>query len=115
MLRNLQHWSALHEAHEVGDTLVAADRQSYCLWDIQVFYERRTVLPERQRSALELCLFENYTEADAATKMGIARTNPVAMYAPVGLARLLSLAMAGEMPGYRIEPPPRSQQEGSAA
>ena len=95
LIRNLQHWKALFEAHEVSDTLVAANRRSYCLWDIEVFYAARTVLPERQRESIELCLFENLTESTAAERMGVSPTNPVAMYATVGLARLLCMSSAG--------------------
>lgn len=113
LLRNLQHWHSLYEAMEVPDTLVAADKQSYCLWDIDRLYSERHRLPERQRSALELCLFENLAEKTAAVRMGIAESNPVAVYATVGLCRLLGWAMSGELTTYRISHPAASK--GSAA
>lgn len=106
LIRNLQHWKSLLVAHQVDEVLTAADRRSYCIWDVERFYQKRTALPERQRQSIELCLFDNYTEAVAAEKMGVSPTNPVAMYATVGLARLLSMAMSGEIPGYLIPQPP---------
>lgn len=109
LIRNLQHWKSLFIDHQVEDVLVAADRRSYCLWDVESFYARRIVLPERQRQSLELCLFQNFTEAVAAEKMGVSITNPVAMYATVGLSRLLSMAMTGEIPGYSIPRPPAKE------
>lgn len=100
---------------EVSDTLIAADLQSYCMWDVDIFYDNRVRLPERQRASMELCLFENVAERDAALKMGIAETNPVCVYATVGLTRLLSWAVRGELTGYPISldqreiPQPESQ------
>lgn len=102
LLRNLQHWHSLFESSEIPDTLVAANLQSYCLWDVDLFYAQRYRLPDRQRSSMELCLYQNVAERDAAVQMGIAETNPVSMYATVGISRLLGWAVRGELAGYRI-------------
>lgn len=102
LIRNLQIWHSLHEAQEVTDTMLSADGQSYCLWDIDRLYAERHRLPERQRRAMELCLYDNVAEKTAASLMGIAETNPVSVYATVGLSRLLGWAYAGELPTYRL-------------
>lgn len=101
-MRNLQAWRSLFEAHEVPDLLVASDGRSYCLWDIEYFYEQRFRVPPQQHRAIELCLYENVLEKNAAVMMGVAETNPVAVYATVGLCKLLSMAYLGDLPGYRI-------------
>lgn len=102
LIRNLQHWRSLYEAMEVDDVLVASDSRSYSLWDVQTFYEQRIVVPPRMRQSIRFCLFENMKEQDAAVKMGIAATNPVSVYATIGLTTMLAKASKGELPGYVV-------------
>lgn len=88
---------------EVPDVLVASDSRSYSLWDVQLFYEQRVTLPPRMSESIQFCLYENMKERDAAVRMGIAPTNPVSVYATIGLTTLLTQATRGEIPGYVIE------------
>jgi hypothetical protein len=80
--------------------LIAGDGNEYCLWDIKAFYDYRTELPERMRQAIEMCLYLNMVERKAAEAMGLAPANPVAIYANVGIARLLSWSFQGKMGTY---------------
>lgn len=103
LLRNLQEWRVLYTNCEVPDVLMAADGREYCLWDIERFYEARGALAPRQAMAIELCLWANIAEREAARLMGISPTSPVSIYATVGLSRLLGMAARGEIKGYRLE------------
>lgn len=103
LIRNLQHWRSLYEAMEVADELVASDSRSYSLWDVQAFYEQRGVVPERQQQSIQFCLYENMKESDAAVRMGIAATNPVSVYATIGLTSMLTKAISGDLPTYKID------------
>lgn len=105
LIRNLQQWRALYEAMEVPDILVAANGLSYALWDVEVFYQQRTACPDRQRESIRYCLYENMKERDAAVRMGISASNPVSVYATIGLTTMLLKASQGELPGYVIEIP----------
>lgn len=109
LIRNLQAWHSMYEAMEISDILVASDGQSYCLWDVDLFYAQRSRLPQQQRRAMELCLFENVAEKVAATRMGVTERSPVAIYATVGLTRLLAWANQGDLSGYVL------RMQGSAA
>jgi hypothetical protein len=102
LIRNLQSWHSLYEALEVPDILVASDGRSYSIWDIDLFYGQRSCLPHQMGRAIELCLYNNVLERNAAVLMGVAPSNPVAVYATVGLTRLLSQAYTGDLPGYRL-------------
>lgn len=104
LIRNLQHWRSLYEAMEAPDILMASDTRSYSLWDVQVFYEARTIVPDRMQQSIQFCLYENMKERDAAVRMGIAPSNPVSVYATIGLTTMLAKATSGELPGYAIEP-----------
>ena len=102
LIRNLQAWRSLYEAREVDDVLIAEDGRSYCLWDVEHFYGQRFRVPPQQHRAIELCLDQNVLEKNAAVMMGVAPTNPVSVYATVGLCKMLALAVTGELPNYRI-------------
>lgn len=93
----------MFEADEVPDMLVAHDRKEYSLWDVQTFYEHRVILPDRQQQSIQFCLYENMKERDAAVRMGIKPTNPVSIYATLGLTALLVKACAGDLPGYTYD------------
>lgn len=100
LFRNLQAFEALHESEGI-DTLRGPDGQDWSLWDVQYLYSCRALLSPRQRQAIELCLHDNLKERDAARMMGISEDNPVAIYANNGLKRLITLAQAGALPGFR--------------
>lgn len=102
LIRNLQSWHSLYEAGEVPDVLVASDSRDYSLWDVQRFYEGRSICPPRMQESIQYCLFENMKEKDAAVRMGIKASSPVSIYATIGLTSMLSAAFLGELPGYVI-------------
>lgn len=87
---------------EVPDELFSGDR-SFSLWDGLRFYDARVILPERQQQSVQYCLYENLKERDAALKMGIKDTNPVSVYATIGITTMLASATAGEIIGYHID------------
>lgn len=103
LLRNLQQWRSCFESAEVSDIVISPiDGQEYSLWDIERFYGYRSLLPDRQRLSMQYCLYENRREADAAVLLGIKPTNPVSIYATIGLTSLLTKAYAGELENYVI-------------
>lgn len=101
LLRNLQAWRYAYEAGEVSDVLDNGER-SYSLWDILALYEARGRLAPQQATAIELFLYNNIAERDAAVAMGASEKSPVAIYATVGIARLLGMSRRGEI-RYRME------------
>lgn len=103
MIRNLQAWHSWYESTDVPETIVASDGRSYCLWDIDLFYSGRVMLADQQRMAIEVCLYQNVLEREAAVRMGVQESNPVSIYATIGLTYMLDAAIAGTLPGgYRI-------------
>lgn len=113
LIRNLQAWHSMFEALEVSDTLVSGcDGAEYSLWDIDYLYLQRSVLPEQMRRAIELCLYENVLEREAAVCMGVAPSTPVAIYATVGLTRLLAMAYNSSLPGYHLHQRPKMEVKG---
>lgn len=90
LFRNLQLFRSLYEHHGV-DVVTGSEGEQYSLWDIEALYASASELPPRQREAIELCLIENMRERDAALKMGVSETNPVACYATVGLEKLVKV------------------------
>jgi len=106
LIRNLQRWRSLYEADASADVLCGPDGREWLLWDIERFYEYRRVLPEQQRRCIELFLYENHFERETAEKMGVGKGSQhtsVAIYATVGLIKLLSLARDGELPGCSFD------------
>lgn len=96
LFRNLLWWRSLYESDGV-DVLPGPDGESYSLWDIDFLYSQTSSLPPRQRQAIQLCLIENVRERDAAIRMGVSPTNPVAMYATSGLEKLVARWNSGEL------------------
>lgn len=90
LFRNLQGFRVLYEQDGV-DVLVGPEGEEYSLWDIETLYKFAAELPSRQHEAIELCLIHNLRERDAAVTMGVSETNPVSMYATVGLEKLVSI------------------------
>jgi len=102
LFRNLQTFEALHETTGI-DILTAPDGQEWSLWDLRYLYECRERLSPRQRQAIELCLYANVKETDAAVTMGLKPTTPVAIYANNGLRRLIEMAEDGLLPHFRLD------------
>ena len=53
--------------------------------------------------AIELCLYANVKESEAARMMGLKPTSPVAVYANNGLRKLIEMASLGALPKFRAE------------
>lgn len=78
--------------------VVTPEGNRWSIWDIEYLYqEAQKCLTVRQRQAIVLCLVHNIRERDAAQIMGVSETNPVMMYATLGLSNLLSLISAGKL------------------
>lgn len=102
VFRNLVAWESLYESE--GIDVITCEGESWCLWDVQLLYKAsQTLLPARQREAIQLFLIDNMREKDAAVKMGVSETNPIAMYATTGLKRLIELAESGKIAGFRMD------------
>lgn len=102
LFRNLQAFESLHEAEGL-DTVRAPDGQDWTIYDLQYLYANRTLLSPRQRQAIELCLYANIKEREAAKMMGISETSPVCTYANNGLRRLIQMVEDGLLPKFRAQ------------
>jgi len=69
----------------------------WSLWDLEYLLQVTERLTLRQRQVITLCLVHGVKESDAAEMMGLSRTNPVMMYASLGLQRLLDMIDCGEL------------------
>lgn len=102
LIRNLQGFQALRET--TGTTEITGPGGiTYSIYDIEYLYRCRTKLSARQQQAIELFLYQNIRERDVAKMMGVAETNPIAIYATQGLTRLCDMIAKGELDGYRDE------------
>lgn len=110
LFRHLQEFESFYEA--TGQDTLINDGDSYCLWDIKLLFEySQENLPKRQKQAIYLCLYKNILEKDAAVMMGVAPTNPVAMYASRGLDNILKDAKAGKVPGFKLSDPEEKDKD----
>lgn len=100
LIRNLQYFQSLRESDNLTEITGPAG-VTYSIFDIEHLYECRDRLSTRQRQAIELFLYQNIRERDVARMMGVAETNPIAIYATQGLARLCEMIDKGELPNYR--------------
>lgn len=101
LLRGYRDFRALYEQEGI-DFITGPDRQVWSLWDIERLYsESQKLLSPRQAEAIRLFLVEGMFEADAAERMGVSRTNPIGMYAKVGLERLIVMIRAGQISGFQ--------------
>ena len=99
LFRNLQSWRSLYEAEGV-DTLSGPRGESYSLWDVEYLLENVDKLPPRQAQAIRLYLVEGMREVDAAIQMGLSPSNPIGIYASVGLKKLISMIEEGLLPRW---------------
>jgi hypothetical protein len=100
LLRHLRAFRAVYE--ETGmDDIPTPDGTVWSLWDLEYLESQLCRLTLRQRQAITLCLVHNMRERDAAVAMGVSATNPVSMYASLGLQRLLDMVDAGELVRFR--------------
>ena len=94
MFRNYRQWQSLWESESL-DTICAPDGEEFNFLDLQVLYENLHRLPRRQHEAIELYLIQNMREKDAAVSMGLSPTNPIGIYASVGLMKLIDMTDRG--------------------
>jgi DNA-directed RNA polymerase specialized sigma24 family protein len=99
LLRNLQQWRSLYESEGV-DTLTGPDGRGYSLHDLEYLYSNLSRLPKRQAQAITLYLVQGMREVDAAVAMGLSPSNPIGIYASVGLKRLLGMIEEGQLPRW---------------
>jgi len=104
LFRHLQAFQALRESENLTE-ITAPNGEVHSIYDIEYLYSCRTMLSKRQRQAIELFLYQNIRERDVARLMGVAETNPIAIYATQGLSRLCELIKQGELSGYRSHEP----------
>lgn len=97
LFRFLSDFRAAYEATGL-DEITTPYGSTWTLWDLEYLLrvaDRR--LTQRQRQAITLCLVHGMREKDAAVAMGVSVTNPVMMYATLGLQRLLDMVDSGEL------------------
>lgn len=104
LFRNLQEFRAAFEISGV-DEIVTPTGRRWTLWDLEYLLAMGDrYLTLRQRQVITLCLVHNMREKDAALRMGVSETNPVMMYATLGLRRLLDLVDNGVLDRFRHQP-----------
>lgn len=100
LFRSLVAFRAVYE--ETGaETITTPEGHEWSLWDLEYLRAQLSRLTLRQQQAITLCLLHNMRERDAALAMGVSETNPVSMYASLGLQRLLDMVDAGELARFR--------------
>jgi DNA-directed RNA polymerase specialized sigma24 family protein len=100
LLRNLQAFQSLREDYGTTE-ITGPDGTEYSIYDIEYLYSCRSRLSPRQRQAIELFLYHNIREREVAEMMGVAPTNPIAIYATQGLTKLCEMINRGQLPHYR--------------
>lgn len=103
LFRYLQEFRATYEDTGV-DELRTPLGDTWSLWDLEYLYAQTHRLSIRQQQAISLCLIHNIREKDAARMMGVSVTNPVMMYATLGLRKLLDMVEAGELNRFHRNP-----------
>lgn len=105
LIRNLQAWRSAFESQDAPEVIQepTPPGREWVLWDVERFFGYRGLLPQRMRDALDLFLYRGQFERQVAERMGISGTNPVGVYATVGLTKLLAMARDGRLPGCSFE------------
>lgn len=97
LFRYLSDFRATFEATGL-EIITTPYGRTWSLWDLEYLYKIACErLSLRQQQAITLCLIHGVREADAAEMMGVSRTNPVMMYATLGLHLLLEMIDHGEI------------------
>lgn len=111
LFRHLEELRSLYEAKGV-DEIVTPEGEHWSIWDLEYLYresQKPDNLTPRQSQAITLCLIQGLSEREASKVIGTAPTNPVAIYANQGLARLLEMMESGHL--QRFQPSPASPEE----
>jgi DNA-directed RNA polymerase specialized sigma24 family protein len=99
MFRHLQRFEALFENEGIHELADPGTGEVYSLADLLHLYQARRRLPPRQEQAVRLLLYEDMTEKEAASVMGLSRDTPVTVYATKGLRKLCTYYETGVFPG----------------
>lgn len=114
LFRHLEELRSLYEAEGV-DEVETPQGNRWSLWDLEYLYEESQKQPNltlRQSQAITLCLVHGLSEKEASRIIGTKDTNPVAIYANQGLARLIDLIEAGKLQRFRpVVDPDQSRQQ----
>jgi hypothetical protein len=103
LFRYLQEFRSLYE-NQGTDEIVGPSGVIWSLWDLDYLYSQaRKILTDPQYRALTLFLVHDAREQDAAEMMGVSRTNPIGMYATLGLTQLVRYIERGEVERFRLE------------
>jgi hypothetical protein len=103
LFRYLQEWRSLYEQEGI-DEILTPRGQVWSLWDLEYLYTKaRDLLTDSQYRALTLFLVYDFKEQDAAEMMGVSRTNPIGMYAALGLSRLVDFVESGGVERFRSQ------------
>lgn len=103
LFRHLREFRSVYEAAGLEE-IQTPYGNTWSLWDLEYLLERgREILTFRQFQAINLCLINNMRERDAAIFMQVSPTNPVMMYASLGLQRLIDAIDSGQLPRFKID------------
>jgi hypothetical protein len=87
--RSLKQWRSLFES-EGQDTLSGPDGERWDLFEFEELYDwSQRTLPEEERRAIQLCLFRDLPEAEAASIMQLQESSLVLTYASKGLEKVV--------------------------
>jgi hypothetical protein len=104
LFRNIQEFRMVYAKRGL-DEIISSYGNHWTLWDLEYLLRMADrYLPLRQRQIITLCLVHNMREKDAAATIGVSETNPVMMYATLGLKNLLDLVNDGALDRFRKRP-----------
>jgi len=101
LFKQLIAYRSIFEETGVED-FVSVLGNAWSLWDLEYLFAATSRLTLRQRQVITLCLIHGMREEDAALAMGVSPTNPVMMYASLGLQRLIDMLDANELNRFAI-------------
>jgi len=97
----MQEFRSLYELEGIEEVTTPSGN-TWSLWDLEYLYERSAdLLTAAQYRAITLFLIHDIKEQDAAEMMGVSRTNPIGMYAALGLSKLIEFIDAGGLERFR--------------
>lgn len=101
LFRYLQEFRSLYELERIEE-VTTPQGHTWSLWDLEYLYEKAAeLLTPRQYQAITLFLVEDHKEADAAEMMDVSRSNPIGMYAALGLSKLIEFIDGGGLARFR--------------